>query len=245
MTVYVYPRLGRALALARLEEVRRAYTQGIGAVTELALAEHPRAAPVATGGQVPTPDELWRIRSEVMDRVGPWLESGELLRGHAGDFDRTLGAALHELLQIIPADAAHEGPWSFLSIVLLPDILAARFPTMHEDRALGTGRNVLRRVWIREEILADLHHSGDPPLGEDELVGIFERSAVVRNRPLARYLAQAVLAHRDASARSEFARELYKRVRRTTGPLLLDALPDTQVAKLVDAVAGSITQGSP
>jgi hypothetical protein len=104
---------------------------------------------------------------------------------------------------------------------------------MHTDRLLGTPRNVLRRTWIRQEVLGDLMHSSTRPLGEDELVGLFERTALARNRALIRRLAIAVLEYEGQSGRSEWARDLYKRVTFSTGPRLLDALSDDELDALI------------
>ena len=158
---------------------------------------------------------------------------GAVPRSQAAAFDLTLGRALHEHLGIIPADAAHDETWSFLTLVVFPDVAVTRFPDMHVDRLIGTPRNVLRRTWFRQEVLGDLLHSTDRPLGEDELVGLFERSALARNRALIRRLAVAVLAYDGPVARSEWARDLYKRVTFTTGPRLLDALSDAELDAII------------
>jgi hypothetical protein len=70
------------------------------------------------------------------------------------------------------------------------------------------------------------------PLGEDELTGIFERTAVASNRRLARAMAAEILASAESN-RSEFARRMSKQVTRMTGPLLLDILRDDELRDLV------------
>ena len=154
-------------------------------------------------------------------------------RPQAAAFDLALGHTLHEQLRIIPADAAHDETWSFLTLVVFPDVAVIRFPDMHVDRLIGTPRNILRRTWFRQEVLGDLLHSTDRPLGEDELVGLFERSALARNHALVRRLAVAVLAYDGPAARSEWARDLYKRVTFSTGPRLLDALSDAELDAII------------
>ena len=68
-------------------------------------------------------------------------------------FDRQLAAELHRQMHILPADAAVEDVWSFLSLVLLPDVACWRFPDRSEERLRGHFRNVFRRLWWRAYIL--------------------------------------------------------------------------------------------
>jgi hypothetical protein len=66
------------------------------------------------------------------------------------------------------------------------------------------------------------------PLGEDELVGIFERRALARTASLARSMTRAVraLPPKLGVARSNVMRELTKRVRRHVAYISIDALAE-------------------
>jgi hypothetical protein len=234
MNWFAYPRLSFPFAKARISEIAETMSRdGLSGVQALAREEHPRAAPVATGGHAANAEDIKNVRATVVKTLEPWWHLGVVPRSQAAAFDLTLGCALHENLKIIPADAAHDETWSFLTLVVFPDVAVIRFPDMHVDRLIGKPRNVLRRAWFRQEVLGDLLHSTDRPLGEDELVGLFERSALARNRALIRRLAVAVLAYDGPLARSEWARELYKRVTFTTGPRLLDALSDAELDAII------------
>jgi hypothetical protein len=234
MSGFVYPRLPLPFAKARITEIAETVSSGgVSGVEALARVEHPRAGPVATGGRVANSGHIANVRAAVVKTIEPWRLLGTVPRLQVAAFDLALGRALHEHLQIIPADAAHDETWSFLTLVVFPDVALLRFPDMHVDRLIGTARNVLRRTWFRQEVLGDLLHSTDRPLGEDELVGLFERSALARNHALIRRLAVAVLAYDGPTARSEWARDLYKRVRFSTGPRLLDALSDAELDAVI------------
>ena len=161
---------------------------------------------MATGGRVADDERIAEVRLGVFEAVKSWRDRGQVTRQEAAAFDLALGRTLHKTLEIVPADAAHDETWSFLTVVVLPDIAVLRFPDMHEDRLLGTPRNVLRRVWLREEVMGDLQRGAERPLGEDELVGLFERTSLARNRRLLRRLAVAVLEYEGSVARSEWAR---------------------------------------
>jgi hypothetical protein len=231
---FVYPRLSLPYAKARISEIAAVLSSsGLEGVQGLSATEHPHAAPVATGGRLTSPDDIGKVRVAVLDTIEPWRSAGIVSRPQVAAFDLALGSILHEHLRIVPADAAHDETWSFLTLVVFPDVAVLRFPGMHADRLIGSPRNVLRRTWFREEVLAELLHSTDRPLGEDELVGLFERSALARNHGLIRRLAVAVLAYEGPMARSEWARELYKRVTFTTGPRLLDAMSDAELDAII------------
>lgn len=140
---------------------------------------------------------------------------------------------------MLVADAAHRETWNFLSAVVFPDVVWARFPDLHEDRFLGhQQRNALRRVWRRQEMLGELLGLGGPHrLKEDELVGLLERSALARNRRLVVAAATVVLQRGAMEKRDHWARDFYKRLTHVTGPLLLDVLHDDELTSLVNDVA--------
>lgn len=240
----VFPRLPLVRAQLLCDEViRAAQDGGLQALTEMAAASHPNAAPVPTGGRIASADEIWSAREEVLSAIDPWLDYGALkLRdGRSVSFDVQLGQALHEALRILPADAAHDGTWSFLSLVVFPDVVAYRFPELHPDRFVGKyPRNALRRVWFRQELLGGLLQKARFPLGEDEATGLFERTALVRNRRLAKLLAIEVMSRPEAG-RSLWARKLYKRVTFATGPRMLDHLPEDQLQSLIDGVVEELS----
>jgi hypothetical protein len=226
-----YPRLTRGDAGAIFEELRAIHASGgRSMLTDHARFDHERKVPVATG-RIATPDEIARVRQVVLEDMASWLA-----QEHVSDksvFDAALGRSLHDVLDIVPADAAHEGTWSFLTLVVFPDIAAARFPDFHVNRFVGTPRNALRRSWQRQEILGGGEpQEGGRPLGEDELVGLFERSALVRNRRLAKALAQEVQVY-GGPKRSQWARDLYKLATLQSGVRLLDALDDVEIARFV------------
>jgi hypothetical protein len=233
MNRLVYPRLPLAIAKARLDEIRLAYwSRGLDGVRHLVEIDHPRAAPVATGGSPASKEQIRSVRQAVEGAVNKWVVLGTVASDEIAAFDRILGRALYESMQIIPADAAHDEMWSFITLVVFPDLAVLRFPDLHEDRLLGKPRNALRRTWLRHEVIGDLLFSASRPLREDELVGLFERSAVARNRSLVRRLTIIVQEY-NGPGRSKWARKLYRDVTVATGPRLLDAVSDEELDALI------------
>lgn len=219
-----YPRLPATEALIILHKMQETIAQGPQGLTELVAYDHPRAEAVPTGAAVATAEQIATTRTQVMESLAPWMTGRSVGRDSTIPFDIALGEALHRSLSILPADAAHEGTWSFLSAVVFPDVVWARFPDLHRDRLIGKRhRNTLRRAWSRYDVLGDLQSQAVVPLGEDEMTGLFERSQLARDRHLLRTLAEMILTS-DAPNRSQFARGLLKGVTALTGTYLLDGL---------------------
>lgn len=211
----------------------------LAALRDLADVKHPQAAPVPTGG-VPAPEHhLALVAEAVRTRVADLQDREGSLS--VAEFDRAVGAALHETLDIVPADAASEGVWSFLSLVLLPDVAVRRFPDRHRDRLLGGPRNALRRPWWHRYVLGELLDVAERPLGEDELVGLLERTKLARRRELVRMLALRILAYPGAD-RSAYARQLIRSTWRHTGPRMLDVLPIGELQIIIDREDRQLTE---
>lgn len=219
----LYPRLTSALALAELEHLR---AFGDGEAGLLVRFAHPKAVPAATGGRRADETDLRELRESVMII----LEEDDT-SSKAG-FDRALGRALHGCLQISRADAAHPETWNFLTLLVFPDILVRRFPDLHKDRALGSKRNVLRRVWLRERVIGSVAYSTDSPLQEDEYVQIEERPVTARIPHLAQSVARHLVTI-NVENRSVLTRQVMLRLTRLTGPLDLACLPSAQLDRLV------------
>lgn len=235
----LYPRLDLRAAAERLEEIRGASDEGTD-LAELVQYWHPQAVWAPTGGAVCTEGELREVRSAVLSAV----DSVEPARGSSRQrqvlTDLAIGGALSSTMDVNPADAGHDSVWAFLTLVALPDVAAARFPDLHEDRLLGGHRNAFRRLWMRERAVGDLMKDVAQPLGEDEMVGIFERSELARNRNLTRAMARTVLESTSPN-RSDFARAFYKRVRFHTGAYALDLHTEDELVQICKGFAHEVS----
>lgn len=240
--MYVYPRLPAGAALEELKELRRLRTGGRPEWRR----DHPRAVYAPHGSRVPE-TVLEEVRARVEEAVAPLPRRNGVRRQDVARWDRVVGAALHSSMRIVDADAAAEGVWSFLTLVLLPDLAVERFPLDSADaRFLGLPRNVFRRTWERHRVIGDLEPpTGVKPLGEDELVGLLERSAMARNHRLVRLVAAQVLLYEGTDRSNSFARPLAKLVAAETGPFVLDLLGDEELAQLVGDAAQKIAPGTP
>lgn len=234
----LYPRLELRVAAERLEELRQASEDG-STLEDCVAFRHPQAVWAPTGGSVCSEEELQKVRAEVLAVFGDNGRRAGIPRSRQAAIDLAMGRALTATMDINPADAGHDAVWSFLTLVVLPDVAAARFPDLHRDRMLGSHRNTFRRLWMRDLAIGDLMEGASNPLGEDELVGIFERSELARNRSLTRAMARTVLES-SSSNRSEFARALYKRVRFHTGAYALDLHTEDELDQLCKGFAEEV-----
>lgn len=238
----VYPRLpreaGRAL-LVHYADMEPADLRQGGALS------HPAAAPVPTGGSPAGPDQIRKVQQAVRDVADATGFPRPLPHGSEQDFDRPCGTVLYETMSIVPADAASEDVWTFLSLIVLPEIGPWRFPGRSEERMLGRPRNVLRRPWWRAWSLGpDLSFApeGCTPLGEDEFVGIMERPSIGGDQRIARAVRDAIWRlELDGSrvARSQAARELTRRFRAFLSYISVAALSDEELSALLDEAAAA------
>jgi hypothetical protein len=110
-------------------------------------------------------------------------------------FDHEAAIYLGSLHDLATGEALRDDVWSFLTIVVVPDIVAWRFPDRAAHRYEGGVRNALQRLWIRGIVLDRGEAHEDRwglvrSLSEDAAVQIFERASIAGNRPLATALAE-------------------------------------------------------
>lgn len=235
----LYPRLpreeGRRLILAQ-------HGMPLDALHESGDIAHTSAAPAATGG-IPVDSDRLSLLQTVIREVAAEAGYPNPLQSRTQMFDRPCGTAIYDVMDIVPADAAAEDVWSFISLVLAPEIGPWRFPERAEERLLGRPRNVLRRLWWRAWALGpdlDAAPDGCAPFGEDEFVGIMERPSIGGNPRTARAVRDAVWRAEVSGVtlpRSELAREITKRFRSFLPQLCIDVVSDTDLEGLLDDVA--------
>ena len=238
--IVTYPRLPTAAAVARLAELIS--LEGAAALGEAAAVDHPRADSYATGASVPA-DQLADLREAMLEcaakygfpqRLGSRSED-------ATNFDRDASVLLLSQMDILAADAAQEGVWSFLTLILLPDVAMWRWPDhggrADYERLIGKPRNVFRRLWWRAFCLGE---ENSALVFEDEAVAIMERPTIGGDVRLARALASNHLRMaREAPdlPRTELLRDVAKRIRRLSVLVTFAALDDADLEALVRETA--------
>lgn len=160
----------------------------------------------------------------------------ELRRPNVASFDQPATRILHNQMGIVPADAASDEVWNFVTLVLLPDVAVWRFPGRADERLLGRPRNVFRRLWWRAETVGADVIDAPRGLGEDELVNIMEKTTIAANPRTASLLAQLIFERGDETgiARSELMRDVTKRFLRQQAVLCMDVLCDATVQEILE-----------
>lgn len=191
MAIQYYPRIDESVALKLAAELVSASVEDAG---KMAKPQHDHQYYYATASLFAAEDELWELRQNAL-RIATDLgfpnPSGSNQRRQ---FDQSISALLFNELELIPAEAANHEVWSFITLVLLPDLAKWRYPNrarkVSYNRWLGHDRNVFRKLWWRE---ATLGHALNSVLGEDEAVGIMERTLLGGQSPVARAMVRALL----------------------------------------------------
>jgi hypothetical protein len=240
--VFIYPRIASDVAAALYDSL---LDRDVVDLRRHADIMHPAAGFYAIGNRVPQ-ERLKQLQAAVrsiVDRLG--FPEPKRRQEAFSQFDHDLPKLLCESMQIVPADAAAEGVWSFIGLVLLPDIAAWRYPNRSRERMIGLPRNAFRRLWWRGFVLGHSPHDAPAVLGEDQLVAVMERPTIGGNARLARafckIVTEAQIAHPGLSPMF-IMRESAKRLMRFTPFICTDALSDEALMSLLDEVVGNAVE---
>lgn len=266
MTYRTYPTIAMFRAAGILADYE---DRSIDELRELAGDGHPHVEP-AMRGHAASDEDMSKLASEIRELA---IESGypsPIGRTDVRKFDRPAGGVLHDVMSVSPADAARPEVWNFVSLILLPDVAVWRFPSRQSYRILGAGygedsgrggRNAFGRLWWAVDVLGDEARMLEPdeygqPLGEDEVVGIMERSSAIAPSPVvARALARTgrqfysenmtELEDAGIGGRMSFFRRLFKEIPRLRAFINVNALDSDQVQELVDSACGRVLAEAP
>jgi len=161
-------------------------------------------------------------------------------------FDIEVAIFLHREFMVTENEAAKQGVWNFLSCVALPDLVRWRFLSNDEtstERFLAGQKNTFERLWWRAKAYYDASVS-DPywlvrEIGEDESVGMMERTALSGMRPFVVAALRALVEcykSKPPIARSELMRDAMKRFRRLGGVVAFEALSESELRQLCNSV---------
>lgn len=164
-------------------------------------------------------------------------------REELGSFDADLGAWIAEVEELATGEGLRDDVWSFVTVVLAPDVVNWRFGTARE-RFSGGVRNAFQRVWMRARVLDRGAAHPDRwgllrQLSEDALVQITERPSLGADPVLARELAEAWVraAGRYGRGRMEPVMRLATlRLRIRNEILAVAFLPLDELAGMLDAI---------
>lgn len=238
MTTLAWPRLprGRAIELAAGLVALSPHEARLSA-----RLAHPDAEPSGLGRPA-TEEEVARLQMRlraVADERG-WPRG--LSRVDQSAVDRAWGRVLSDELQITPAAAADAGVWSFIALVVVPDLVRWRVPTGPRERFVDTSDHVLGRLWWHAWTLGPdlIDGDGADPLDDDELSAIFRRRDLVANREIARSMVR-VVSRRERSGPHRLAtfKQLAIDVLHLTPARCLDVLAESELDEVMEELLNS------
>lgn len=252
----LFPRLDDSPALQQL--ARSLATGGIDHCRQQRSGWHLGAWYGPSGGDQIGPQELQGL-ADVFTRIVE--QHGYPDTGHRDtrNADIDLSIALFERMGISPVEATTGGIWNFLSCILVPDLVAWRFPVRDQSAEPGRldrwivgrrwYRHALGRLWWRACMFRD-PEADDPwhlmrQLHEDEFIQLLERPHLVGYRDAILHLVRAMLDVFHARAdlnRGDLMRIAAKRLLRLGAVVDLHALDHAGLTALMQEISlGSVT----
>lgn len=206
-----------------------------------------------SGGEQIAPQELEGMAeslTEIAIRHGYPSSDGRDTRGS----DIAMSIHLYEVMAITPVEAANGGIWNFLACIVVPDLIAWRFPVREAVSASGNPdrwivdrrwyRHALGRLWWRACMFRDPEND-DPwhllrQLQEDEFIQLLERPHLVGYRDAVHHLISAMLKkfkeHQDLN-RGTLMRIAAKRLLRLGAVIDLHSLDSGGLTRLMERIA--------
>ena len=234
----LFPRLPQAAARKQLEENRKLSIEQLVLSSE---SQHPAAAPAPVGGHPASANHLHGLQIAIRRLAQEYGFPNALTSMNQAAFERECGSLLLREMDIVPGDAASGEVWSFMSLVLVPEVPFWRFPNAADQRYLGgDNRNTFHRLWWRAFVLGpDLASvdNGRTPFGEDDFVQVMERTAISGNRRLAQLFQKVVLStDHDAlkTTRSDLVRKLAVQVRAHRAHMAFDLLDEADLERYIE-----------
>ncbi|WP_286953278.1 MULTISPECIES: hypothetical protein [Corynebacterium] len=235
MTISYYPRITDAYAMTLISEYSQ--FEDPSALTQNAATHSPMEFHDSVATEKVSPTSLKKLREEILAAAQESAFPNPLGLQKVRDFDQKAAAILYDHMDLIPAEAANQEIWNFLTMILLPDIAAWRYPNRAKkpafERWLGVDRNVFRKLWWRE---ATLGRALNSKLGEDEAVGIMERPGLSGNPALARAIVREFdLQYREYGdfSRSDLMRAVMVNIRRHVPLLDFEFYTETELEALI------------
>lgn len=232
---------------------RQLWGLGLGECRKRRSLDHINRVYSPTGGTRIADPDYARLRDElsaVAEKAGyPQDNSAARTR-----FDLEAAILLHKEFKVTENEAAKQGVWNFLCCVALPDLVRWRFLSNDEtpiERFLAGQKNTFGRLWWRANAYYDVN-ADDPywlvkEIGEDESVGMMERTALSGMRPFVVAALRALIEcyrTKPPISRSELMRDAMKRFRRLGGVVALETLQESELGQLCKSVFIEST-GSP
>ncbi len=235
---FIYPRLSRADADDEINRLEKRLVSGGKAIPFPDGGHHPRVLFPAVGVPVSI-SRLQELHDTVAQAFSPTADHKRADRDRL--FDAAVGNALANWFDREGrSQAAHPDVWSYLTLVVLPDLAINRFGPgprgeLPRDRYASGRRNVFQRLYLRSWILGDLLSDPELPLFEDELVGLVDRNLSSDHR-LARLMSEQITGLDRSKNRRNSVRNAFKLLQFELRVTDVSALDDVSLRSLLGAM---------
>jgi hypothetical protein len=137
------------------DEFRNQATLAVEELAALASSTHPLQVWPATGAPRATQDELLEARAHLVAAAREHGWPAPLGRDEQRDVDLAIARVLTERTSLTPAEAGFGDAWSFLALVLVPDVVwwrAGGSTNIERFVATDLTRHTLARLWWRAHL---------------------------------------------------------------------------------------------
>lgn len=163
-------------------------------------------------------------------------------------FDHAAAAYFGAEARLATGEALRDDVWAYIATIVVPDVVAWRFPDRAAHRFEGGVRNALQRLWTRAVTLDRGQDHSDRwglvrSLSEDAAVQIFERASVGGNPPLARALAEVWVRTASKVGRApmeDAMRKATKMIRLRNEIVDLASLPTPELEELISGIFAQV-----
>lgn len=239
MSVNLYPRLD-SLTASRMHE--KMIDKSVTQLAETSSIEHRDAIYTQTGGSNVDDATLKTIIEEVRNIAKACGYPNKKDQKMQSRFDAKVAAWLYDNMDISYGEVIRKDVWSFIALVMLPDVSKWRYPSFNKNRLLGGVRNVFQRLWFRAYMF-DLGGKEETrwklleTLTEDAMVAIIERPSISANKNLARNIGLSWIRASNEIGREKMEdinRMAMKYLRQTVPTICLDALVEKEMRSQID-----------
>lgn len=239
MSVFLYPRLD---TLTAQQLHKKMDGKSITELAQMSSLEHRNAIYTQTGGVNIDTAFLKMIADEIRSIAKECGYPDSKDQKLQAKFDVRVGTWLYNNMNITHGEVIRKDVWSFISLVMLPDVGKWRYPGFVKERLLGGVRNVFQRLWFRAYMF-DLGGKEETRwkllevLTEDAMVAIIERPSISANRILAKNIGLSWIRTSNQIGREKMEsvnRTAMKYLRQTIPLICLDALSEKELRVCID-----------
>lgn len=233
---FLYPRLEKSEAILIAEDLRGRTLERFD--DPQGTIDFGKATTKPTGGVPVSVEHLQKLRLGVFEALSG-IEENISGSTWTDEYDRRLGKALWENLEMIPGDSGSPEVWYFLSLIVFPNTCNTRYSFTDEDnlhRHIGpVRRTYLKNLWVRRRIYGSILDEGLSVFSDDLHFQITDR-VVARTTPnLCHAIINTLMQTPDVSR--VFYRRFLREVQAVASYVPFALLPDTELRNLVHEVA--------